>query len=84
LTLWEVVMLKNLLARAGVVVLAAAPLLSHAQSSGTTTAIDYSGLTSQVDFTTTIAAVMTVAGLVTGLYLAIKGAKVVIGMVRGA
>jgi len=77
-------MLKNLMARAGVVVLAAVPLLSHAQSSGTATAIDYTGLTSQIDFTTTIAAVLLVAGLVTGLYMAVKGAKVVIGMVRGA
>ena len=37
-----------------------------------------------VDFGTVITAVLAIAGLLAGVYVAIKGAKIVIGMVRGA
>ena len=52
---------------------------AHAQASG----VDYTGLTSQVDWTTTTAAVMAVAGTLVVLYMAIKGAKIVLGMIKG-
>ncbi|MBP4045190.1 hypothetical protein [Chromobacterium violaceum] len=45
---------------------------------------DLTPLTSVVDFGTVITAVMAIAGLLAGVYVAIKGAKIVIGMVRGA
>lgn len=45
---------------------------------------DLTPLTSVVDFGTVITAVLAVAGLLAGVYVAIKGAKIVIGMVRGA
>lgn len=44
---------------------------------------DYTALTTGVDFTSTIAAVLAVAALLVGLWLAVRGAKIVIGMVRG-
>ncbi|MBR8030377.1 hypothetical protein KDX27_42205 [Burkholderia cenocepacia] len=58
-----------------------AALVSNAQAAGT--GPDYTSLTTNVDFTTTIAAVMAVAALVVGLNLAIRGAKTVIRMVGG-
>ncbi|MCD4500159.1 major capsid protein [Chromobacterium vaccinii] len=45
---------------------------------------DLTPLTSAVDFGTVITAVLAIAGLLAGVYVAIKGAKIVIGMVRGA
>jgi hypothetical protein len=69
---------------AGVAVaVVSAPMLAHAQTSGTG-GPDYSALTSGVDFTSTIAAVLAVAALLVGLFLAVRGAKIVISMVRGA
>lgn len=59
---------------------AAVPVLAHAADGG---GIDYTPMLSKIDFTTTIAAVMSIAALLAGLYLSIKGAKVVLGMVRG-
>lgn len=76
-------MLKNLFARVGVVALVSAPLVSHAQSSGTGVQIDYSTLLAGVDYTTTIAAIMAVAALLASLYVAIKGAKTFLSFVRG-
>lgn len=81
-------MRKGLLSRVGAVGKAAVTALvgglvvsvsAHAQASG----VDYTGLTSQVDWTTTTAAVMAVAGTLVVLYMAIKGAKIVLAMVRG-
>lgn len=43
---------------------------------------DYSSLTTAVDFSTTIAAVMAVAALIAGLYLAIRGAKTILAFIR--
>jgi len=45
---------------------------------------DISSLTSSVDFATVITGVLSVGALAVGLYLAIKGAKIVIRMVKGA
>jgi hypothetical protein len=57
-----------------------APLLSRAQASG----VDYTSLTSTVDFTSTITAVLAVAAALVLLYVAIKGAKIVLRMIRSA
>ncbi|RQQ61704.1 hypothetical protein [Burkholderia stagnalis] len=56
------------------------PVLAHADGGG----IDYTAMLSKIDFASTIAAIMSIAALLAGLYMAIKGAKIVIGMVRGA
>lgn len=52
---------------------------ARAQASG----VDYTGLTSQVDWTSTTAAVMAVSGTLVVLYMAIKGAKIVLAMIKG-
>ena len=79
-------MRKGFLSRVGkagkaavAVVVGVVAVSAHAQASG----VDYTGLTSQVDWTTTTAAVMAVAGTLVVLYMAIKGAKIVLAMVRG-
>lgn len=59
---------------------AVVPVLAHAADVG---GIDYTPMLSKIDFTSTIAAVMSIAALLAGLYLSIKGAKTVLGMVRG-
>lgn len=44
---------------------------------------DLTPLTNSVDFGTTITALLAIAGLLAGVYIAIKGAKTVLGMIRG-
>jgi hypothetical protein len=44
---------------------------------------DLSPLTQQVDFSTTTAAVLAIAGLLAGVYIALKGAHIVLAMIRG-
>lgn len=62
---------------------ALALLSSMVGGSAFAAAPDYTILTSGIDFSTTITAVMAIALSLVGLYLAIKGSKIVIGMVRG-
>jgi hypothetical protein len=69
---------KAIVASGLVVGLAASP--AFAQASG----VDYTGLTTQVDFSSTITAIMAVAGSLVLLYVAIKGSKIVLRMIRGA
>lgn len=44
---------------------------------------DLTGLTDVVDFGTVGAAVLSIAGLLAVVYVALKGAKIVLGMLRG-
>lgn len=44
---------------------------------------DLSPLTVQIDFGTVIVAVLAVAGLLAGVYVAIKGASTVLSMIKG-
>ncbi len=44
---------------------------------------DLTPLTGAVDFGTTITAVLAIAGLLAGVYIAIKGARTVLGMIKG-
>lgn len=67
--------------RIGYVVAATAlavPFSAHAE------APDFSQLTGGVDFSSVTTAVMAVGVVLMGVYVAIKGAKIVLGMVRGA
>lgn len=68
------------LAKALVVAGLAAPVLAMAETTG----VDFTPLTSQVDFTTTVTAVLAVAGALVLLYVSIKGAKIVLRMIRSA
>lgn len=45
---------------------------------------DFSTLTTAIDLSTVITAVMAVGAVMVGVYVAIKGAKIVLQMVRGA
>ncbi|MDH6146085.1 MULTISPECIES: major capsid protein [Paraburkholderia] len=57
-----------------------APVAAFAQTTG----VDYTSLTSQVDFTSTVTAILAVAGSLVLLYVAIKGARIVLRMIRSA
>lgn len=52
---------------------------ANAQAAGP----DLTALTSSVDMGTTITAVLAIAGTLAGLFVAIRGAKTAIGMIRG-
>lgn len=62
-------------------VAASAPLAFAADPA---TGPDLSSLTSSINVGTVVTAVLAVGATMVGLYLAIKGAKVVLGMVKGA
>lgn len=66
------------LAVAGVL---AAPF-ALAQTAPAATGPDLAPLTSAIDFSTVITAVLAIAGLLATVYLAIKGAKIVLGMLK--
>lgn len=74
-------MLKSKLAHLGAVVsgVVLAPA-AFAQA----TPPDFTTLTSAIDLSTVTTAVMAVGAVMVGVYVAIKGAKIVLQMVRGA
>lgn len=75
--------LKMLALRAGAgAVVGGVALVANAQAAGT--APDFTALTTSIDLSTVITAVLAVAGIMVGVYVAIKGAKIVIGMLKGA
>lgn len=45
---------------------------------------DYSTITAAVDWTSVVTGVLAVAALVAAVYVAVKGAKMLLGMIRGA
>ena len=67
--------LKNL----AVAAVAASPVLSFAAAN----APDLTPLTNAIDFSTVITAVLAIGGLLAGVYVAIRGAKTVLSMIRG-
>ena len=69
-------MLKKLFAAAAVAV--AAPSVFAADP------VDYSTLTNSLDFSTVATGAMAIGAAVIGMYAAIKGVKIVIGMVKSA
>ncbi len=54
------------------------PALALAQ-----TAPDYSGMTDQINWTSAIAAILLIAGGLAGVYVVVKGVRLVLGMLRG-
>lgn len=72
--------LKKVAARSAVIAACAVGVKAHAA----TTAPDFSTLTSGIDFSTVTVGVLAVAATLITVYVGIKGAKILIGMVRGA
>ncbi|PMS20816.1 hypothetical protein C0Z18_09765 [Trinickia dabaoshanensis] len=70
--------LKKIGTRSVAVGAAAAAMQAHA--AGT----DFSTLTTGIDFSTVTTGVLAVAATLITVYVAIKGAKILMGMVRGA
>lgn len=71
--------LSNFYARCGLVVTGAAvSVAAHAEP------VDFTPLTAGIDWSTVIAAVMAIALSVVGVYVAIKGVKIVMGMIKSA
>ncbi|HDR8952676.1 major capsid protein [Burkholderia vietnamiensis] len=62
----------------------AAACAGAAQAQAATSSPDFSTLTSGIDFSTVTTGVLAVAATLITVYIAIKGAKILIGMVRGA
>ena len=63
-----------------VVVAVSAPSVFAADATG---GWDYTGLTSSLDFSTISVGVLAVAGILAAVYAGIKGAKIVLGFLRG-
>jgi len=70
---------KNIIRGLALVGAFGASAMSQAQAAGP----DLTSLTSSVDMSTTITAILAVAATIAGLFVAIRGAKTVISMIRG-
>lgn len=75
---WSMNMNKHI--QRGLVLVGAITVSSVAMAAG---GPDLTPLTSTVDFGTTITALLAIAGLLAGVYIAIKGAKTVLSMIKG-
>jgi hypothetical protein len=62
----------------------ALPILASAQTAPTTTAPDLTSLTGAVNLSSVSTAVLAIAGTLATVYVAIRGAKIVLSMIRGA
>ncbi|ONC09300.1 hypothetical protein AQ911_13915 [Burkholderia pseudomallei] len=71
---------KIAMGTAGVGLASFAGLACAADAAG----VDFTQLTSSISWASVIAAVMAVAASMVGVYVAIKGSKIVLRMVRGA
>jgi hypothetical protein len=67
-----------ILAKSSIAGIASAPLFAHADT------VDFTQLTSGIDFSSVTSAVLAVGVVLMGVYVAIKGAKIILSMVRGA
>lgn len=60
-----------------------AAMAASAVASAATGGPDLAALTSSVDMGTTVTAILAVAATLAGLFVAIRGAKTVLGMIKG-
>lgn len=74
---------KLLAARGAALGAVAVASVAHAQVAAAA-GPDFSTLTSGIDFSTVTTGILAVAATLITVYVAIKGAKILIGMVRGA
>lgn len=65
-------------------VVAASTGLALATGSARAAGPDFSTLTSSIDLSTVGIAILAIAGIMAGVYVTIKGAKIVIGMLKSA
>lgn len=72
-------MLKSFMLRSAGIALLSAPAMVMAAETGP----DLSGLTSNFSVTTVVTGVLAIAAGLATLYLAIKGAKILLQMIRG-
>lgn len=72
--------IKQFFSRKSTQVVAITGLAMGASSSAM--AVDLSGITGSIDFSTATAGVLTVGGALAGVYLAIKAAKMVLGFLK--
>lgn len=75
--------LKTLASRGAALVAVGVASVAHAQAAAAA-GPDFSTLTSGIDFSTVTTGILAVAATLITVYVAIKGAKILIGMVRGA
>lgn len=69
--------------RIGKAVVFAGSLVTVAAANAQAAGPDLSSLTSSVDMGTTVTAILAVAATLAGLFVAIRGAKTVLGMIKG-
>lgn len=59
-------------------------LAAAAGSSAMAAGVDFSPITAGVDWSTVITGILAVAALAAGVYVAVKGAKMLLGMLKSA
>lgn len=74
--------MKKLLTFASAASIATVGSIASVQAQTAGTGQDFSVLTEAVDYTSVITAIMTIAAAVVGVYLAMSGARIVLGMIR--
>ncbi|WP_215260899.1 hypothetical protein, partial [Escherichia coli] len=77
----ESLIMKKTFLKSAVVIASVVPFLANAAESA---GVDFTALTNAVSFDSVIVAIMSVAGILVGLYASIAGAKTVLRMIRGA
>ncbi|VVE53253.1 hypothetical protein [Pandoraea commovens] len=76
--------LKAIGGRAGVAaVMIATPFAAHAEAGGGTGAVDLSAMTNSISFAQVGTAILAVAASLALIYVGVKGAKIVLGFIRG-
>jgi hypothetical protein len=75
--------LKTLAVRSAALATVGVSAVAHAQTAAAA-GPDFSTLTSGIDFSSVETGVLAVAVTLIGVYMAIKGAKILLSMVRGA
>jgi len=61
----------------------AAPVFAQAAPTGASS-VDFTSLTSSIDFSTVVTGILAVAAIMIGVYVAIKGAKILMSMIKGS
>lgn len=69
---------RAIVVASSIVGVASAPMVAHADT------VDFTQLTSGIDCSSVTSAVLAVGVVLMGMYVAIKGAKIILPMVRGA
>ena len=68
---------------AGSAAVLAAPVFAQSSPTGASS-VDFTSLTSSIDFSTVVTGILAVAAIMIGVYVAIKGAKILMSMIKGS